>query len=233
MREIVSRGADEIKLTATGGVLSETSAGTGVQFYDDELEAIMDTAHMLGRKATAHAHGAAGINAALRAGVDSIEHGSFSNEESFRLYKKNGAYLVPTIIAGVTVTEMATPDDTFMPPSIREKALAVGPHMLDMVRKAHKAGVKIAFGTDSGVSKHGQNAREFELLVDAGLSPMEAIMAATVNDADNMGKSDIIGSLEPGKYGDLIAVDGNPLENISELRDVDFVMKEGVVYKSK
>ncbi|MBI1365071.1 MAG: amidohydrolase family protein [Alphaproteobacteria bacterium] len=233
VREAVSRGADQIKFTATGGVLSETAAGTGVAFYDDEMRAIIETAHMLGRRVTAHAHGTNGVNAALHAGVDSIEHGTFSDDESFRLFKKHSAYLVPTILAGVTVTEMATPDDTFMPPAVRKKALAVGPHILDMVRRAHKAGVKIAFGTDTGVSKHGQNAREFPLLVKAGLSPMEAIEAATVNDADNMGQSANIGSIAPGKFGDLVAVDGDPLADINELLDVDFVMKEGVVYKSK
>ncbi|NOX94274.1 MAG: amidohydrolase family protein [Alphaproteobacteria bacterium] len=231
VRAVVKSGADQVKLTATGGVLSETDAGTGQQFYDDELKAIMDTAHSLGRRTAAHAHGADGINSALRAGVDSIEHGSYSTDESFRLFKRNGAFLVPTILAGVTVMKMAEPDDTFMPPPIRAKALAVGPQMMDMVRRAHKAGVKIAFGTDSGVSRHGDNAREFRLLVEAGMTPMEAIHAATVNGAANLGKTDVLGTIEPGKYGDLVAVEGDPLSDITELEDIDFVMKEGVVYK--
>jgi len=231
VRASVKLGADQIKLTATGGVLSETEAGTGQQFYADELKAIMDTAHSLGRRTAAHAHGADGVNSALRAGVDSIEHGTYSTEESFRLFKRNGAFLVPTILAGVTVMKMAEPDDTFMPPPIRAKALAVGPQMMDMVRRAHKAGVKIAFGTDSGVSRHGDNAREFRLLVEAGMTPMEAIHAATVNGAANLGKTDVLGTIEPGKYGDLVAVEGDPLSDITELEDIDFVMKEGVVYK--
>ncbi len=228
VRDQVRRGADQIKLVSTGGVLSETDAGTDQAFFDDELTAIMDTGHLLGRRVAAHAHGAAGINAALRAGVDSIEHGTYANEESFRLFKRNGAYLVPTILAGVTVSELAAPDDTFMAPPIRAKALAVGPELLEMVRRAHRAGVKIAFGTDSGVSAHGDNAREFELLVDAGLTPEEALITATVHGADNMAMSDALGTLEPGKYGDLIAVDGDPLADISVLRNVAFVMKGGV-----
>lgn len=231
VRAVVKNGADQVKLTATGGVLSETNAGTGQQFYNDELKAIMDTAHSLGRRTAAHAHGVDGINSALRAGVDSIEHGTYSTDESFRLFKRNGAFLVPTILAGVTVMEMAKPDDTFMPPAIRAKALAVGPQMLGMVSRAHKAGVKIAFGTDSGVSHHGDNAREFGLLIEAGMTPMEAIHAATINGAANLGKSDMLGTIEPGKYGDLVAVTGDPLSDITELEDIDFVMKEGVVYK--
>jgi imidazolonepropionase-like amidohydrolase len=231
VREQVRRSADHIKLVATGGVLSETAAGTGQQFFSDELEAIMDTAHALGRKVTAHAHGADGINAALEAGVDSIEHGTFANRESFRLFRRNGAYLVPTILAGVTVAEVAAEENSWLPQPIRHKALQVGPEILQMVRRAHAAGVKIAFGTDTGVSRHGDNAREFLLLVDAGLTPMEAIRSATVSGADNLGKSALMGSIEVGKYGDLVAVDGDPTVDISELLDVDFVMREGAVYK--
>ncbi|GAB4526094.1 MAG: amidohydrolase family protein [Parvularculaceae bacterium] len=227
----VNRGADHIKLVATGGVLSETAAGTGQQFFDDELEAIIATAHSMGRKVTAHAHGADGIEAALRAGVDSIEHGTYATDATFRLFRRTGAYLVPTIIAGVTVAEYASAPDSFMPPSIREKALQVGPQILDMTRRAHAAGVKIAFGTDSGVGPHGTNPREFLLLVEAGLTPEEAIIAATVNAADHLGMSDRLGAIEVGKFGDLIAVDGDPLADINELMDVDFVMKEGVAYK--
>ncbi|MEO1013964.1 MAG: amidohydrolase family protein [Pseudomonadota bacterium] len=233
VRRQVRRTADHIKLVATGGVLSETAAGTGQQFFEDELGAIMETAHSLGRKVTAHAHGASGINAALRAGVDSIEHGTFANDESFALFKEKGAYLVPTILAGVTVAEIADNPNSFFPKPIQEKAKRVGPQIIDMVRRAHAAGVPIAFGTDTGVSKHGENAREFVLLVEAGLTPMEAIAAATVKIADNMDKSDVLGTVEPGKYGDLVAVYGDPLSDISELLDVDFVMKEGVAYKTR
>lgn len=232
VREQVRRGADHIKLTATAGVLSNTAAGLEQQFFADELKAIMETAHSMDRKVTAHAHGVDGINAALEAGVDSIEHGTYLDNRSIKLFKKTGAYLVPTLLAGATVAAWADDPNSFLLPPQRAKAREVGPKMQDMARRAHEAGVKIAFGTDTGVSKHGDNAKEFALLVAAGLTPMEAIRAATVNGADNMGKSDIIGTLEPGKFGDLIAVAGDPLTDITELEDVDFVMKEGVVYKA-
>lgn len=232
VREQVRRGADHIKLTATAGVLSNTAAGLEQQFFEDELKAIMDASHAMGRKATAHAHGVNGINAALRAGVDAIEHGTYLNNESIRLFKRNNAYLVPTILAGVTVAEWADDPDSFLLPPQRAKARKVGPDMLEMARRAYQGGVKIAFGTDSGVSKHGENAREFQLLVNAGMTPMQAISAATVNGADNLGKSDVLGTIEPGKYGDLIAVGGDPLADINELLDIDFVMKEGVAYKA-
>ncbi|MEX6632956.1 metal-dependent hydrolase family protein [Hyphococcus lacteus] len=231
VRDQVRRGADHIKLTATGGVLSNTAAGLEQQFFDDELEAIMDSAHAMGRRVTAHAHGVQGINAALAAGVDSIEHGTYLDNESIRLFKKNDAFLVPTILAGVTVAEWANDPNSHLLPPQRAKAKEVGPTMLDMARRAHKGGVKIAFGTDSGVSQHGVNAREFGLLVDAGMTPMEAIHAATVNGAANLDKSDVLGTVEPGKYGDLVAVKGDPLSDIKELEDIDFVMKEGVAYK--
>ncbi len=232
VRSQVKRTADHIKLTATGGVLSETAAGTEQQFFMDELKAIMDTAHLMGRRVAAHAHGATGINAALRAGVDSIEHGTYANEESFRLFKETGAFLVPTISAGATVADMARPDTTFMPPPIRAKALAVGPQIQSMVKEAHAAGVKIAFGTDCGVCAHGSNAREFLLLVEAGLTPREAIVTATINGAANMGMSEDLGTLEPGKYADLVAVDGDPLADVNELLDVDAIMKDGVLVKA-
>lgn len=232
VREQVRRTADHIKLVSTGGVLSETAAGTGQQFFDDELKAIMDTAHAMGRKITAHAHGADGVNAALRAGVDSIEHGTFSNSESFRLFKRNDAYLVPTILAGVTVAELADDPESFLPPPVREKAKLVGPQILEMTKAAHAAGVKIAFGTDTGVSRHGDNAREFSLLVEAGMTPMEAIRAATVVAAEHLGHFDKFGSIAAGKSADIIAVDGDPLADVTELEDVDFVMKEGTAYKA-
>lgn len=232
VRKQVRRGADHIKLTATAGVLSNTAAGLEKQFFDDELAAIIDAAHAMDRKVTAHAHGVDGVNAALRAGVDSIEHGTYLDDESIRLFKRTGAYLVPTLLAGETVVEWANDPASFLLPPQRAKAKQVGPLMLDMARRAHKGGVKIAFGTDTGVSKHGENAREFALLVEAGLTPMEAIAAATIYAADNMGKSALIGSIAPGKAGDLIAVDGDPLADIRELEDVDFVMKGGVAYKT-
>ena len=231
VREQVRRGADHIKLTSTAGVLSNTSAGLEQQFFEDELKAIMDTAHSMGRRVTAHAHGVQGINAALRAGVDSIEHGTYLDKESIRLFKRNGAYLVPTLLAGATVVEWAEDPKSFLTPPQRAKAAIVGPRMVDMARRAHSGGVKIAFGTDSGVSAHGDNAREFALMVEAGMTPKEAIISATINIADNMGKLEELGTLEEGKHGDLIAVNGNPLTDITELEDVDFVMKAGVAYK--
>ncbi len=231
VREQVRRSADHIKLVSTGGVLSETAAGTGQQFFDDELKAIMDTSHALGRKVTAHAHGADGINAALRSGVDSIEHGTFADAESFRLFRRYDAYLVPTILAGVTVAEIANDPNSFFPPPVRKKAKQVGPQILDMARRAHASGVHIAFGTDSGVSRHGDNAREFALLVNAGMTPMEAIASATVIAAEHLGQSSLIGTLTIGKSGDLVAVGGDPLTDITELEDIDFVMKGGVAYK--
>jgi imidazolonepropionase-like amidohydrolase len=232
VREQVRRGADHIKLTATGGVLSNTAAGLGQQFEDDELKAIVDAAHKLGRKVTAHAHGTEGINAALRAGVDSIEHGSFLDDESISLFKKKGAYLVPTILAGATTAKWADDPDSFLLPPQRAKAKEVAGKIQEAARRAHRAGVKIAFGTDTGVSRHGDNAQEFPLLVAAGMTPMEAIRAATVAAADHLGKSDVLGTVQPGKFGDLIGVDGDPTKDANELLDVDFVMKEGIAYKS-
>ncbi|MDZ7629724.1 MAG: amidohydrolase family protein [Parvularculaceae bacterium] len=231
VREQVRRGADHIKLTATGGVLSNTAAGLEQQFFPDELAAIVDSSHAMGRKVTAHAHGLNGVNAALKAGVDSIEHGTYLDDSSIGLFKKSGAYLVPTLLAGATVAAWADDPNSYLLPPQRAKAKEAGPKMLDMARRAHRGGVKIAFGTDTGVSRHGENAREFALLVEAGLTPVEAIRAATVSGADNLGRSAELGTLEPGKWGDLIAVRGDPLTDVSELMDVDFVMKEGVAHK--
>ncbi len=230
VRAQVKRGSDVIKITATGGVLSETSAGTGQQLTDEELKAIVDTAHGLGRKVAAHAHGADGINAALRAGVDSIEHGTYLDDESIRLFKQTGAYLVPTFVAGETVAAMARNSD-FMPAPIKAKALRVGPDLKAMGKRAYEAGVKIAFGTDSGVSKHGLNARELVLMREIGIPESEIIVMATINAADLLGLSAEIGTLEPGKAADLIATAKNPLDDISELTRVRFVMRNGVIYK--
>ncbi len=232
VRDQVRRGADHIKLTATAGVLSNTAAGLEQQFFADELEAIMEAAHSMNRRVTAHAHGVRGINAALRAGVDAIEHGTYLDDESIRLFKQTGAYLVPTLLAGATVVAWAEDPDSFLLPPQRAKALEVGPNMLDMARRAHRNGVKIAFGTDSGVSIHGENAQEFLLLIEAGLTPTEAIRSATVTGAANLGQSDKLGTIEPGKYGDLVAVDGDPTTDVAELLDIGFVMKGGVAYKT-
>jgi len=229
----VRSGADIIKITATGGVLSNTAAGLAQQFSDAELAAIVESAHRMGRKVTAHAHGVDGINSFLRAGGDSIEHGTYLDDESIRLFKASGAYLVPTLMAGDFVTRVARSPKNYLTPAQTAKALEAGPKMLDMARRAHTNGVKIAFGTDSGVSAHGDNAHEFELLVDAGLSPVEAIRTATVNAADHLGLSAQVGTLEPGKAADLIAVDADPTQSVSRLKAVSFVMKGGQVYKSQ
>lgn len=230
-REQVWRGADIIKITATGGVLSNTAAGLAQQFSAAELEAIVDSAHRMGRKVTAHAHGVDGINAFLKAGGDSIEHGTYLDNESIALFKKNGAYLVPTLMAGDFVYRVASGPNNFLTPAQTAKALDAGPKMLAMARRAHDGGVKIAFGTDTGVSAHGDNAGEFALLVKAGLTPLEAIQTATVNAADHFSLSAEIGSLAPGKAGDLIAVKGDPLSDVTVLQHVTSVVKSGVVVK--
>ena len=210
--------------------MSNTAAGVGQQMEDDELEAIVRIAHRLGRRVVCHAHAADGVNAALRAGVDSIEHGAFLDDESIRLMKAGSAYLVPTLLAGDTVTRQARTAD-WMPHKVREKALEVGPRMIASVRRARERGVKVAFGTDSGVSPHGQNAREFALMVEAGFSPLDAIRSATVWGAAHNRLSNEIGSLAPTKTADLIAVKGNPLSDVAELEHVTFVMKSGVIIK--
>ncbi len=234
VRDQIRRGADHIKLTATAGVLSNTAAGLEQQFFDDELEAIVEAAHSMGRRVTAHAHGVNGINSALRAGVDSIEHGTYSDEESFRLFKRNDAYLVPTALAGATVAAWArAAGSDFLTPPQREKSLQAGPEIINMLTRAREAGVKVAYGTDTGVSGHGKNADEFPLMIEAGFTPMETIQAATSKAADNMGKLDDLGSLEAGKLADIIAVDEDPLADVAALQDVDFVMKDGVVYRNE
>ncbi|WP_394133198.1 amidohydrolase family protein [Shewanella maritima] len=229
-RHAIKYGADMIKVASTGGVLSDTDTGTGQQMTDLELKEIVETAHGLGRKVASHAHATAGINAALRAGVDSVEHGSYADKETIKLFKQTGAYLVPTLLAGATVVEMAETSD-FMSPAIKAKAIRVGADMLENFSKSYKAGVKIAFGTDSGVSTHGLNAHEAVLMNQAGMPAAEILKTATVNGADLIGMSDKLGTLEPGKYADIIALKVSPLEDISALLDVSFVMKSGTVYK--
>ncbi|HVZ95130.1 MAG TPA: amidohydrolase family protein [Phycisphaerales bacterium] len=231
VRAQVKRGADCIKLTATGGVLSNTAAGMEQQFFDDELKAIVDTAHLLNRKVAAHAHGTRGINAALRAGVDSIEHGTFIDDESIRLFKEKGTFYVPTIIAGKTVAEHAETPGYYTLPVV-EKARLVGPRISETFAKAYKAGVKIAFGTDAGVYPHGINAMEFGFMVNAGMPPAEAIKAATVTASELLGTTDRTGTLEPGKAADLIAVAADPLKDIEQLMRVAWVMKDGRIVKS-
>jgi imidazolonepropionase-like amidohydrolase len=231
VRRQVSYGADAIKFVATGGVLSNIKAGLDQQFTDDEIRSIIETAHRLGRRVAAHAHGAAGINAALEAGVDSIEHGSFLDARSLELFIAKGAFHVPTIVAGITVLEMAQCAGVLTPAQI-EKAMLVGAKIKEALARTHKAGVTIAFGTDMGVGPHGQNAREFGFLVEAGLRSREAIKAATANAAKLLDLSDEIGTIAPGKSADLIAVDSSPLDDVSVLARVAFVMARGNVYRA-
>nr|WP_068876249.1 MULTISPECIES: amidohydrolase family protein [unclassified Phenylobacterium] len=231
VREQVWKGADVIKITATGGVLSNTAAGLAQQFAEEELEAIVESAHRMGRRVTAHAHGGDGIVSFMKAGGDSIEHGTYLDAEGIALMKKNGAYLVPTLMAGDFVYRVASGPNNFLTPAQSAKALEAGPKMLDMARRAHAAGVKIAFGTDTGVSAHGDNAGEFGLLVKAGLTPLEAIQSATVHAADHLQISSVAGRLTPGHAADLIAVAGDPLKDVEVLKQVGFVMKDGTIYK--
>jgi imidazolonepropionase-like amidohydrolase len=229
-RNAIKYGADLIKITSTGGVLTDRATGTGLQMDPDELREVVRAAKRMGRKVACHAHEEDGIIAALEAGVDSIEHGSYAGPEAIKLFLETGAYLVPTLMAGETVVYMAVNAD-FMSQAIKDKATRVGKQMKGNFFAAYEAGVKIALGTDSGVSKHGTNAREAVLMVEAGMPEMEAIKAGTVNSADLLDMSEEIGTIETGKYADIIAVDGSPLDNIEELVDVDFVMKGGKVYK--
>ncbi|MEO1656896.1 MAG: amidohydrolase family protein [Pseudomonadota bacterium] len=232
-RWLIARGADGIKITATGGVLSNTATGVGQQMMDDELTSVVEAARAYGRDVTAHAHGTAGVNAALLAGVRTIEHGTYADDASFRLFKRRDAFLVPTILAGETVTEIAASPNSFLTPPQAAKALEVGPQIKAMVREAHAAGVKIAFGTDSGVSRHGENAREFGLMVEAGMTPEEAIRSATVVGSENLRMENDIGTIEVGKFADIVAVDGDPYDDVTILEAaVSFVMKDGNVFKS-
>jgi len=225
-RHAVKYGADWIKITATGGVLSDTATGTGQQMTADELQEIMDTAHALGVKVAAHAHGADGINAALRAGVDSIDHGTFLDSESVSLFRKNGAYLVPTLLPGAKIPPMMA-GNPFFTDAIKAKANDAAAASLGNVKLAHAAGVKIAFGTDTGVTPHGDNAQEFALMVKAGMSESDAIRAATVVASELIGMSADLGTIEAGKFADIIAVDGNPLKEIAVLEHVDAVIRDG------
>lgn len=232
VRARVREGVDLIKITATGGVLSMTAAGVSQQFFQDELEAIVEAATRMGRKVAAHAHGADGIKAALRAGVSSIEHGTYLDDEAIALFLETGAYLVPTIHAGKYVEAKAKLDN-FYPPAIRHKASTVGPLIQDAFGRAARRGVKIAFGTDVGVGAHGTNALEFVYMVEAGMSPADCLVSATINAAELCGILDETGTLESGKSADVIAVSGNPLEDVAVLQQIDFVMKEGVVYRGE
>jgi imidazolonepropionase-like amidohydrolase len=223
-------GADHIKVVSTGGVLSLGDTKAGEQLTLEEMRAVVDAARALGLNVAAHAHGTAGIKSALLAGVRSIEHGTFLDDEAIKLFKKHGAYLVPTISAGKWTAEKAK-EPGYYPPPIAEKALGLDVLIQDAFARAYRAGVKVAFGTDAGVYPHGLNAREFGYMVEAGMPPMKAILSATREAAELLGKSADIGSIQAGRYADLVAVEGDPLADIRLLQKVSFVMKEGEIYK--
>jgi imidazolonepropionase-like amidohydrolase len=230
VRQRYKDGADSIKITATGGVLSLAKSGTAPQFTDAELEAIMATARDYGMKVAAHAHGAEGIKRAVRNGIDSIEHGTFMDDEGIRLMKEKGTHYVPTISAGIWVYDQAQ-DPTYFPAIVRPKALEVGPQIQQTFARAWKAGITIMFGTDCGVCAHGDNAKEFGYMHEAGMPVMDAIRSATIVPARYLGIADKLGSIEAGKTADIVAVPGDPLADVHVMERVSFVMKEGVIYK--
>lgn len=229
VRQRYKDGADLIKITATGGVLSVAASGDNAQFRMDELEAIIDTAADYGMHVAAHAHGAEGMRRAVAAGIHSIEHGTYMSDEIMAMMIDKGTWFVPTIAAGKFVAEKAEVEGYF-PPVVAEKARQIGPRMQDTFSRAHAAGVRIAFGTDTGVSAHGDNAQEFGYMVEAGMSPAEALRTATIHAAELLGREDELGRLQPGFAADLIAVDGNPLDDVTVLEDVRFVMRDGQVF---
>lgn len=231
VRKLHQMGVDLIKIMPSGGVLSIADDPNAQLMDDDEIRAVVQTAHSLGMKVAAHAHGKQAIDHAVTLGVDSIEHGSFGDAQSYALMKKHGTYLVPTMLIAQTVYDVAKSHPEQLPPSSAAKALAVVPSIKSNLANAYKAGVRIAFGTDQGLAPHGTNAREFALMVDAGMTPADAIWAATHNAADLIGDAKDIGSIQQGRYADIIAVAGDPLADVTELERVRFVMKGGKVYK--
>ncbi len=232
VRQRYKNGADCIKITATGGVLSVAKDGSGPQFVDEELEAIVATAKDYGMHTAAHAHGKEGIMRAVNAGITSIEHGTLMDEEVMALMAEKGTFYVPTISAGKFVAEKAKIDGYF-PAIIRPKALSIGPQLQATFGQAYRAGVRIAFGTDSGVSPHGENGKEFAYMVEAGMPAAETLLAATIVSAELIGREDELGTIEKGKLADIVAVSGNPLEDINVMTKVSFVMKDGVIYKEE
>jgi imidazolonepropionase-like amidohydrolase len=233
IRKQVRRGVDVIKIATTGGVNSRIGAGLGRQLFDDEVKALVDTAHLYGKKVAVHAHGDDGVNIALAAGADSIEHGTMMTDESIKLFKAAGAYYVPTLSTVNGYLERLAANPNAYPPDVLAKVQWRIGVTGKSLAKAYPAGVKIAFGTDAGVSKHGLNADEFELMVKHGMPASAAIQAATMNAATLLGVEKEVGSLEPGKAADLIAVAGDPIADITILKSVRFVMKDGRVFKAE
>lgn len=229
VRQRYKEGADLIKITATGGVLSNALSGDNAQFSVEELDAIIATANDYGMHVAAHAHGAEGMRRAIEAGVHSIEHGTYMDDDIIALMKERGTWYVPTIFAGKFVAEKAE-EPGYFPPLVEPKARRIGPLIQETFARAHAAGVRIAFGTDCGVGPHGENAREFVYMVEAGMSPADAIRSATINAAELLGQSEQLGKLEVGYIADIIAVDGDPLEDVAVLQAVGFVMREGEVF---
>lgn len=231
VRQRYKEGADVIKIVSTGGVLSVAASGSGAQFTEEEIKAIVQTAADYGMKVMCHAHGAEGIKRALRSGVASIEHGSLLDDECIALFKKGSAWYVPTLTAGRSVADSAKKPG-YYPAVVAQKALDIGPKLKASFAKAYASGVKIAFGTDAGVFKHGMNWLEFTYMIEGGMKPMDAIKAATINAATLLGKQDVLGTIEVGKLADIVAVEGDPLRDAQAFGRVVFVMKDGVVYKA-
>lgn len=233
VRTLHRQGADLIKIMPSGGVMSIGDDPNHQLMADDEIKAVIDTAHALGMKVAAHAHGKLAIDKAAALGVDSIEHGSFADAESYRIMKAHGTWFVPTMLVGARVYERAKSHPEQLNPSTAEKALMVVPVMVRNLHDAYAAGVKIAFGTDTfGMSAHGENAQEFALMVKAGMTPADAINAATAGAAELIGDAKNIGSIQAGRYADIIAVAGDPLADVTTLEKVGFVMKGGTIYKA-
>ena len=232
VRQRYKDGADCIKITATGGVLSVAKNGKGPQFTESEIEAIVSTAKDYGFIVAAHAHGAEGMKRAIRAGVTTIEHGSFMDDEAIELFKKYGTYYVPTIIAGKSVLDSVKVPGYYHP-LVVPKILETGKQTAITFAKAYKAGVKVAFGTDAGVFPHGYNAKEFMYMVEGGMPMMEAIKSATIVNAEILGMKTDLGSIEKGKLADIVAIDGDPLQDAKAMMKVVLVMKEGKIYKQK
>ena len=230
VRQRYKDGSDLIKIIATGGVLSQAKDGSGTQFTEEEIKAIVETAKDYGFKVAAHAHGAEGMKRAIRGGVTSIEHGTFMDDECIELFKKHGTWLVPTIIAGKSTADSAKIPGYFTA-IVTPKALATEPKIQATFTKAYKAGVKIALGTDAGVFMHKKNYLEFKCMTDGGMPPMEAIKSATISAATLLGVQNILGTIQKDKLADIIAVDGDPLQDILALGKVVFVMKDGKIYK--